>query len=145
MSIVIWAAAQFFSILQQDYPHIDLYGNDKDPWIASFWKIISEGDSNRFDHLLGMLEAQPTIELFYKLSQAPPIDELEKAYYSIFFNRTCFSGIVKRDSLDKVKSNPIGGKEQKSKWKVDCRYSYKKLTKRKIDLLPKIIGWKNHN
>lgn len=114
------------------YPNIQLFGNDKDSWIASFWQIVSGNDSSKFEALLTSLRMQPTIDLFYKLSQTPPITDLEQAYYSIFFNRTCFSGIVKRDSQDRVKSTPIGGKDQKSKWKIDCRYNFKKLKEKII-------------
>jgi len=43
------------------------------------------------------------------------------AYGGLFFNRTCFSGIIG--------AGPIGGISQKSQYKVDCRFNKKELAK----------------
>jgi DNA adenine methylase len=67
------------------------------------------------------MQAQPTVELFYKLRVEAPASDIEAAYRAIFFNRCSFSGIVDR------RTGPIGGAEQKSKYTVDCRYNFKKL------------------
>ena len=101
------------------YPNLELFGNDKDYWMASFWKIVSDGQSLKLQELLDLMAQPVTLEHFYKLRQTPPISDVEAAYRAIFFNRTTFSGILY--------SGPIGGKEQKSKYKVDCRYNYSKL------------------
>jgi DNA adenine methylase len=101
------------------YSKLKLYANDKDQWVASFWQVVADNDSTNLKELLGLMEAQPTLELFYKLRETPPVTIVESAYRAIFFNRTTFSGIFY--------SGPIGGKGQKSKYPVDCRYNFKKL------------------
>lgn len=122
----------------EKYPNIQLYANDKDYWVSSFWNVVADPDVQKLNSLLKMLEAQPTIEQFYKLNETPPNDPIECAYRSIYYNRTCFSGIVKKNEQGYVKSNPIGGKKQKSKWKIDCRYNSKKL-KEKILYCHKLL------
>lgn len=106
----------------QKYADKKLHINDLDDWIYSCWKIIVEDPSE----LIKLLDVVPTIEMFNDISNTTPTSMLDKAFRAIFFNRCCFSGIVKRNG-DKVKSSPIGGKEQKSKYKVNCRYNFKKL------------------
>lgn len=101
------------------YPKIELFANDKDYSIYSFWKIVGGTDSKKLSDLLGLMAQPVTLEHFYKLRSAKANDDVDSAYRAIFFNRTCFSGIVN--------SGPIGGKEQKSKYTVDCRYNFKKL------------------
>ena len=101
------------------YPKIELFANDKDYSIFSFWKIVGGSDSKKLSDLLGLMAQPVTLEHFYKLRASNSSDDVECAYKAIFFNRTCFSGIAN--------SGPIGGKEQKSKYTVDCRYNFKKL------------------
>lgn len=103
----------------QTYPNIILHANDKDYWMASFWKIVSGSDTVKFLDLLNLVDAKPTLELFYKLREELPKNDVEAAYRAIFFNRTTFSGIFY--------SGPIGGKDQKSAYTIDCRYNSKKL------------------
>lgn len=104
------------------YPKIQLYANDKDYWVYCFWKIVAGSDFNKLTELLTLLEVSPTLQLFYKLKQEQTTDEIRCAYKAIFFNRTTFSGIFK--------SGPIGGKEQKSAYTVDCRFNSDKLKKK---------------
>lgn len=103
----------------QKYPKIQLYANDKNSWISSFWKIVAGGDADKFEELQKLVAVKPTLERFYKLREEPAKTDVEEAYRGLFFNRTTFSGISY--------SGPIGGKEQKSKYTVDCRYNSKKL------------------
>lgn len=115
----------------EKFPNIKLYANDKDPWIYSFWKIASSSDSNQLNSLLELIKQPVSLDRFYLLRDTKPTTEVEMAYYSLFFNRTTFSGISK--------SGPIGGKSQKSKWKIDCRYNSEKIINNinKINLLLK--------
>lgn len=113
------------------YPKIALYANDKDYNVYSFWNIVAGCDSVKLQGLLDLMSQPVTLELFYKLRQTPPKNDIEAAYHAIFFNRTTFSGIAY--------SGPIGGKEQKSKYTVDCRYNFKKL-KDKILKCNKILS-----
>lgn len=114
----------------QRYPAITLYANDKDQWIFNFWNIVSGSDDGKFQELLQLIDQKPTLELFYKLRETQTTDPVGCAYRAIFFNRTTFSGIFY--------SGPIGGKEQKSQYTVDCRYNSKKL-KDKIKACRKLL------
>jgi DNA adenine methylase len=106
------------------YPKMKLFANDKDKWVSSFWSIVASDDFQKLNELIERLEAPPTIELFYKLRETAPKNDIDNAYRALFFNRTCFSGILS--------SGPIGGKQQKSKYKVDCRFNFTKLKKKII-------------
>jgi DNA adenine methylase len=101
------------------YPDIRLYANDKDYWVYCFWKVVSDIDSLPYFDLLKLIDEQPTLEQFYKLREEKTTDEVRCAYKAIYFNRTTFSGIFY--------SGPIGGKDQKSAYTIDCRYNSKKL------------------
>jgi DNA adenine methylase len=117
------------------YPDIQLYANDKDYWISSFWSVIAGDDSKKLDALLSMVEVPPTLELFYKLRSEPARGEVECAYRAIFFNRTTFSGIFN--------SGPIGGKSQKRKYTIDCRYNVEKIQKKILNCHKLLAGRTN--
>lgn len=101
------------------YRKMKLWVNDKDYWMSSFWKVVSRESDREMNELLLLMAKHPTLELFYKLKETPPNSDVEAAYRAVFFNRTTFSGILS--------SGPIGGKEQKSKYTIDCRWNYHKL------------------
>lgn len=111
------------------YPNISLFANDKNYWIYSFWKVISNPNQD-YNSLITLLKQPPTLSLFYKLREEETEDEVLCAYKAIFYNRTAFSGIFF--------SGPIGGKEQKSKYKIDCRYNFDKI-KLKLDICRKLL------
>ena len=104
------------------YPKSHIYLNDKDYWIYSFWDVVAGAETSKLPDLLALIDQPVTLEFFYKLREENTTDKLRCAYKAIFFNRTTFSGIFK--------SGPIGGKEQKSKYTVDCRYNANKLKKK---------------
>jgi len=101
------------------YPNIQLYANDKDYWVYCFWKVISDIYLIPFLDLLKLIEQKPTLEQFYTLRAEQTTDEIRCAYKALYFNRTTFSGIFY--------SGPIGGKDQKSQYKIDCRYNINTL------------------
>jgi len=116
------------------YPNHKLYLNDKDYGIYSIWKVLSSTSEKDINSLCNFITIEPTIDYFYELRNKNANSIIESAYQAIFFNRCCFSGInITREKKDKngnlklFKSNPIGGKDQKSKYKVNCRYNSKKL------------------
>lgn len=100
------------------FPYIKLFANDKDPSVYSFWQVISGESQQDFDTLLLALEQPVTIEHYTaqrkRQLEANP-SRVELAYWALFFNRTSFSGILK--------ASPIGGKDQTSAYKVNCRYN----------------------
>jgi DNA adenine methylase len=107
--------------IAQRFPEIKLFANDKDYWIYCFWKIVAGDDFNKLSELVSLLSVRPSLNLFYKLREQDTNDELQCAYKAIFFNRTTFSGIRN--------GGPIGGKNQNSKYTVDCRFNFNKLKK----------------
>ena len=110
----------------KQYPDIELFINDRDCWMYSFWKILCDKDDNQFNQLLELVDNKPTLELFYALREEKTADMLRCAYKAIFFNRCTFSGIFK--------SGPIGGKDQKSKYTVDCRYNAIKIKSKMLNM-----------
>lgn len=96
---------------------------ERDPLIYCFWKAVF---SYPYD-LIERIEQLPiTIETWesfqhYKDVQVDSTDQLnpnltvELGLAGLFYNRTCFSGIIK--------AGPLGGKEQKSEYKIDCRFN----------------------
>jgi DNA adenine methylase len=87
------------------YPTIQLFANDLDRGVYSFWSIVSDTKRDRLDKLLDLMKSKPTIKLFNELRQDfDETDEVACAYRCIFFNRTTFSGIAR--------SGPIGGQSQ---------------------------------
>lgn len=101
----------------QKYPNIKLYANDKDYWIYCFWKVVVNGE--KLNDLFNLMIQKPTVELFNNLRNDSSTEEVMCAYKAIFFNRTTFSGILK--------SGQIGGRDQKSKYTIDCRYNFTSL------------------
>jgi len=95
-----------------------LHLNDLDSGISSFWKIVVDGD---LDSLFKLMRRHPSVRLFKELRDSTPVDVVDKAYKALFLNRCAFSGIST--------SGPIGGYDQKSEWKIGCRYNYVRLKK----------------
>lgn len=93
--------------------------NDLDDWIYCHWNIVVNGSTRELNELFYLIKKRPTIELFNKLREDKSSDHIYMAYKAIFFNRTCFSGILS--------SGPIGGMDQRSKYKIDCRYNANKI------------------
>ncbi len=117
-SVLLWVA--------ENYPDLQLNCNDKNFGIYSFWSLVSTG----VDDFYYLLDIKPTLELFYQIRDnrffkiknisLDKETELGAAIASVILNRTSFSGMG---------VSPIGGKEQKSEYKIDCRYNYDKLCK----------------
>jgi DNA adenine methylase len=106
--------------LAKKLPNIPIICNDKDIYMATFWKILtgSEGEYNRLREKLDII---PTIQQFFyerNLQRSGSIvDPVHIAFHAVFFHKTTYNGMFH--------GNPIGGKEQKSKWTVGCRYTPK--------------------
>jgi len=113
-----------------NFQEVKLHANDLNENIYSFWTYITTEDD--ISPLLRKLEIIPNVEMFYRLRSTKPETLLDKAFYAIFFNRTTFSGIDK--------ASPIGGREQKSKWSVSCRYNPIKLVASTLKLKKLLTG-----
>lgn len=121
--------ASILLFMARKYPTLQLFANDKDPWISSLWKVIVEG--KELSALFSLIDIQPTIEHFYRLNETPTNgDPVQEAYRAVFFNKCCHGGIATKDERGKIKSNPQGGKDQKSQYVIDCRYDADEIKKK---------------
>ncbi len=92
--------------------------NERDPLLYSFWDAVF----NNTNDLVDLINETPiTLDTWSRISQYRNPEHLigktttEKGFAGLFLNRTNFSGILK--------ANPLGGKSQTSKYKIDCRFN----------------------
>jgi len=91
--------------------------NDKDRSIYAFWRAIL----NQTEQFLDMLESTPvTVEEWRRQREVYKNPrrhgQLRLGFATFFLNRCNRSGIV-------VTGGPIGGQDQKGKWKIDARFN----------------------
>jgi DNA adenine methylase len=108
------AGSALYLLLKGHVPKIHI--NDLDPAIHAFWYAVL----NETDRFLKHLDAvKVDLENWHKYKQilkSPhKYSQFDLGFAAFFLNRTNVSGI-----LD---SGPIGGKEQKSKYKIDARFN----------------------
>lgn len=106
--------------------HVDKIAlGEKDPLIASFWKIVF----NDPEWLIEQIQSIPVnMEKWNYFKKTKFISHRERALACLFLNRTSFSGILT------PMAGPIGGRNQKSEYKIDCRFNVKTLVKRIRDI-----------
>ena len=94
---------------------------ERDPLIASFWKIVFE-DS---EWLVEQIETIPvTVEQWRRFRADRLRSHRDRALACIFLNRTSFSGILAPGA------GPLGGYDQDSEYTIDCRFTVKTIAKR---------------
>ncbi|MEU4411390.1 DNA adenine methylase [Streptosporangium sp. NPDC023963] len=94
---------------------------DADPLLAAFWHTAA------FDSkwLINAMWNEPvTVERWDWWRLAEPKGRRETALKCLFLNRTTFSGILHG------RAGPLGGRSQKSEYKIDCRFGKKGLERR---------------
>ena len=99
--------------------------NDYDPSVYAFWKSILETP----DDFLELLQNTPiSIEEWQaqKRIYKNPKTQLEQGFAFFFLNRTNRSGVIS--------GGVIGGKEQKSAYKIDARFN-KEALRKKIEFI----------
>jgi DNA adenine methylase len=95
---------------------------ERDPLIYAFWKVVQE---NPEELIARMMRGKVTLAAWRRMQRLREIDRPSRenvadlAYAGLFFNRTCFSGIVG--------AGPIGGMTQGSPYKIDCRFNKQEL------------------
>lgn len=98
---------------------------DLDSLVASFWKTV-------FFDTKWLVKKVRTIEVtlaqWHRFKNYRGKDVRTQALACLFLNRTSFSGILAK------RAGAIGGTNQKSKYKIDCRFSRETLVYR-IELL----------
>lgn len=94
---------------------------DADPLIGAFWRVAA------FDTdwlVSAMREEAVTVDRWDRWRLAKPRNRRDRALKCLFLNRTTFSGILHG------RAGPIGGRAQKSAYKIDCRYGADGLERR---------------
>ena len=102
---------------------------EKDVLLYAFWECVFR----HTDELCSYIETTPiTIETWLRLEELRDAKEAEPdnlvllGFAGLFFNRTNFSGILK--------ANPIGGINQTSQYRIDCRFNKTTIIKTIRDL-----------
>lgn len=98
--------------------------NDADPCIFAFWKAVL----NRKDELIRLIKETPvTIDEWKRqrdiYRHQARHSRINVAFASFYLNRCNRSGIM-------VNGGPIGGFDQRGKWKLDARYNRTELIRR---------------
>jgi len=94
---------------------------EKDPLVASFWKIVFRDP----EWLIEELESiEVSVDNWRYFRSGKFRSNREKALACIFLNRTSFSGILAPSA------GPIGGYSQASEHKIDCRFTISTMVKR---------------
>ncbi|MGU8487486.1 DNA adenine methylase [Clostridium perfringens] len=102
--------------------------NDYDKGIYAFWYSVL----NYTEELCELIRNTPVnINEWYRqreiaLGDSEQSDLLKLGFSTFYLNRTNVSGIIK--------AGPIGGYEQKGKYKIDCRFNRGDLTSRIYDI-----------
>ena len=94
---------------------------ERDPLVASFWKVVFSDA----EWLIKKIKTIPiTLENWDYFRANSFRSHRERALACIFLNRTNFSGILTRNA------GPIGGRSQRSEYKIDCRFTVETIVKR---------------
>lgn len=105
----------------------ELFLNDADIRIFAFWRSLLT-DSDRFIETIQSVHL--TIDEWYRqkeINQNPDKFSLYEVGFSTFFlNRCNHSGVLN--------GGPIGGIDQKGKWKIDARFHRENLKKRILNI-----------
>lgn len=112
-------AAITFHLLKNesvDYYHI----NDIDPGIAALWNVVKH---TPVDFIKRIHAYTPNVDDFYAFKADLGDGEDEQAFRKLVLHQTSYSG------LGAKAGGPLGGKNQLSKYGVDCRWSPTRLEK----------------
>jgi DNA adenine methylase len=97
---------------------------ERDPMIYAFWRMVRDEPDALIDR---MMRGKVTLASWRRMLPMRDIKKPTKdnlltlGYAGLFFNRTCFSGILG--------AGPIGGQSQSSAYKLDCRFNKKELAR----------------
>jgi DNA adenine methylase len=98
---------------------------DKDELVYSFWKTLFSDPKYLVNFIRKAKVNLKTFDYYrYISSHSTGFSRRQLAETCLFLNRTSFSGIL-NDS-----AGPIGGREQKSIYKINCRFGRKNLIKK---------------
>lgn len=98
--------------------------NELDPLIYCFWVSVMEHTDNliqMIQHIDITIDNWNKYSLYREVSGLKGKTILEIGFAGLFLNRTNFSGILN--------ANPLGGIEQTSQYKIDCRFNKDRIIK----------------
>ena len=101
--------------------------NDYDYHIYCFWKCVFMSTDELIDKIKTVdinIQEWHKQKNIYANYQA--YSELEIGFSALFLNRTNYSGVLR--------GGPIGGLEQKGKYKIDCRFNKQRIINRIIEI-----------
>ncbi|MEW5908020.1 MAG: DNA adenine methylase [Patescibacteria group bacterium] len=102
---------------------------DKDELVYSFWKTLFTEPTYLINFIKRVKVSLRTFDKYKYISSHPnKFNRKKLAEACIFLNRTSFSGILNNSA------GPIGGRTQKSTYKIDCRFGRKNLIERIKDV-----------
>lgn len=97
--------------------------SDIDPGIVSLWKAVHESP----DELCSRIKSfTPNVDDFYSFQETDGTDKsltVENGFKKLALHQMSYSG------LGAKAGGPIGGREQRGAYKIDCRYNVPTLTK----------------
>ena len=94
---------------------------DRDPLIAAFWKTVFWEPEWLIEQIYTI---DVTLERWMMFKSSVPQTRRERALACLFLNRTSFSGILAPGV------GPLGGRNQSSPYRIDCRFPRETLAKR---------------
>lgn len=112
------AALSLYMIKENRVSDVTL--SDADFGVASFWTMVKDNPLE-LEHFINTYI--PSVDDFYALKSSIPKSMEDAAFRHLVLHQTSYSG------LGAMAGGPIGGKLQKSKYTVDCRWSPKTLIK----------------
>lgn len=99
--------------------------SDGDKLVSCFWSVLFSNPSRLIEFVRNV---KVNLHSFYAYKaiarSAENVNDEELAEACLFLNRTSFSGIL----TDRV--GPLGGREQKSEYKISCRFNREAIIKR---------------
>lgn len=98
---------------------------ERDPLIYAFWKAVFEHTNTlvaSIEKINVNIDTWNHLRTYLKVDKPDDFRITDLALACLFLNRTNFSGILH--------SGPVGGQNQDSKYKIDCRFNKKEIISR---------------
>lgn len=92
--------------------------NDIDASMSALWETVKKNPKKLITKIKNYT---PNIDDFYLFKKTPGKTIFEKAFRKLVLHQTSYSG------LGGMAGGPLGGKTQSGRYKIDCRWSPKKL------------------
>ncbi len=103
----------------------EAYIAEKDPIIVSFWNAVLYRNDDLAEYISTLevtLDTWFALKKYLSLTSTTNYNQVEVAGAFLFYNRTNYSGIIK--------AGPLGGKKQRSSYKLDCRFNKRRIIDR---------------